>query len=78
MKVRHLMDALGSFDPEREVFLSIDAEGNDYKPVYSVELIPNVTFEVDPKYPWIVETYQNDDDSDYPEAEQPLVIWPMN
>ncbi len=36
MKVRDLLEILSTMDPETEVILQKDAEGNGYSPLYSV------------------------------------------
>ena len=36
MKVRDLIEALASEDPEREVIMASDAEGNGYSPLSSL------------------------------------------
>ncbi len=37
MKVKELMNELKDVDPEREVVLSKDAEGNDYRFLYTLD-----------------------------------------
>lgn len=76
MKVRELIEALAALDPDADVFMAKDAEGNEYKPIEEACVMEDLRLEVNAEMPWVVDEYWqegliNDD-------ERAVVIWPVN
>lgn len=67
MKVHELIDYLRSFNPESEIWVSGDEEGNDFHPLSSL----SEEF-LDRTYGEIVDV----DDEDDPNVELIVVAWP--
>jgi hypothetical protein len=77
MTVVELIEQLQQFRPDAQVFLSIDSEGNEFKPLVEADLYPDF-IEVNPNRTWIAEVFANEDDTPCDESEQSVVIWPLN
>lgn len=69
MKVKELIELLQKEDPEREVVMSKDAEGNDFSPL--VEDFS--TGQYVPENTWSGEFIQ-----DQQEGQKALCLWPTN
>ena len=79
MTVASLMLALQGYDPQMPVLISIDGEGNDYKPIVEADVSDTTGYATDLAHGWIIVTYDYDQDNeDVPEAERAVVIWPVN
>lgn len=79
MKVRELIAALSELNPEADVFMATDAEGNDYKPIEEAAVMTDLLMKVDEQHPWIIETwYVEEGDDPIDTDEQAVVIWPVN
>lgn len=75
MKVKDLIATLKTVDPEFEVVMSSDGEGNNYSPLagLSVEMyIPESTWSGQLMHPDDAE----DNDTEY--KENAVVVWPTN
>lgn len=69
MKVKDLLVALQGVDPEREVWFSVDSEGNRYRFVYDVD--PACAF--DPAEGQAVHPLDVDD---YEDLSTVVMLWP--
>ncbi len=83
MKVRELIELLEEEDPEAEVVLSRDSEGNDYSPVaevddgvYEAETTWNGQFYSNPGED--MDAAQEADWHEVRENPQALCLWPTN
>lgn len=74
MKVKELIEELKQLDPEAEVILQKDAEGNGYSPCAGVQACIYV-----PESTWGGEVYNIDDEEvDADEQVKAVVLWPVN
>lgn len=78
MTVKQLMEILNNCNPESEVVISSDGEGNSYSPLadYNDELY------YFPESTWSGECLSKEDldykDREYSEADRCVVLWPTN
>ena len=81
MTVASLMLALQGYDRQMPVLISIDGEGNDYKPIVEADVSDTTGYATAPFHGWIISTYSYGDDGngeEVPEEERAVVIWPVN
>lgn len=87
MKVKELLELLRGIDPEREVILQKDAEGNGYSPLVGVDdnaaYIPDTTWSGDVRRQTLSEAdiargFGEDDLTADPSAVPALVLYPVN
>jgi len=72
-----LILALAQYRADTPVLISIDAEGNDFKPISETDLSEDKGYATHPQHAWIIDTYWHEED-DVPQDEQAIVIWPVN
>lgn len=71
MKVKDLIDELSEYDPEAEVILSSDAEGNNYSPARML-----CAAHYTPIKSWYGEV--DHPNNPHPDGDNAVVIWPIN
>lgn len=78
MKVRELIEQLKSYDPENEVVMSRDAEGNGYSPLYQLDsctYVPDTTYSGEL---WYAEVHEDDPPEQPDGAISAVALWPTN
>ena len=75
MKVREVMEQLKNIDPEREVVLSSDAEGNNYRMLYGLD--SDMFYQTEEG--WVFDEQERVDE-DYPlkDCIKAVVLWPYD
>lgn len=80
MKVKELIELLQGQDPEAEVILQKDAEGNGYSPLAGADpslYRADTTYSGEPLHPDDIEDGYYDD-ADLAAAVAAIVLWPIN
>lgn len=71
MKVKEIIDLLSGVDPESEVILSSDGEGNSYSPAWALNEVHYT-----PLSTWGGEI--DNEEEPHPDGNNAVVIWPTN
>lgn len=76
MKVKELMKLLENFEPETEVVMSSDSEGNSFSPLDSLSTgfyIPDSTWSGD-----FIEAKEVEEEEDVDDYESAICLWSIN